>query len=680
MNPRVIILSILVFLQHIVAAQEPATATEQQLENLAEAGPGESEDDTRLLDLEPFRRNPLNLNTADAGELKQLRVISGLQIDNLIAYRERLGKLINIYELQAVPGWDIPTIKKVLPFITVTTVMHMRESIQKRFRGGEHSLLLRISQVPEKSAGYARGTTGTRYLGGPQHVLLRYRYTYKNLLQFGLLGDKDAGEPFFSKSQRLGFDFYSFHFFIRKTGVIQSLALGDFTVNMGQGLIQWQDLAFKKSAEITGIKRQSAVLQPYRSAGEFFFHRGIGLTLKKSKTESTVFASFRKLSANRVYDSIQHSSSISSFLSSGYHRSSDEMADRNSINQICFGINLQYKSRRWQAGLNGIFYRFSVPVQKREEPYNLFAIRGNKWYNLSLDYSYTYKNLHFFGEAATDPQLNTAFLNGILISVDPRVDLSLLYRNIQPAFQSINGNAFTENTYPSDEKGFYTGICLRPADGWRLEAYADIYRFPWLKYGADAPATGSDFLVQLTCNPDKRTEFYTRYRNGSKQTNETGASTVTHALVLLPRQNWRTQLSVQVNTAITLRNRIELLWYDHQGTHRENGFLIYSDLIYRPPLKNFGGTLRLQYFESDGYDSRIYAFENDVLYSFSIPAFSGKGFRYYLNLQYEMGRKWDFWVRWAQTIYQDKTSIGSGPDEIPGRRKSEIKIQLRRLF
>src|SRR6185503_7473909 len=101
-----------------------------------------------------------------------------------------------------------------------------------------------------------------------------YRYSYKNLLQYGLVGDKDAGEQFLKGAQHSGFDFYSFHLFARNVGVIQSLAIGDFTVNMGQGLIHWQGLAFKKSAATMSIKRQSAVLRPYNSAGEFYFHRG----------------------------------------------------------------------------------------------------------------------------------------------------------------------------------------------------------------------------------------------------------------------------------------------------------------------------------------------------------------------------------------------------------------------
>src|SRR6187549_883608 len=101
--------------------------------------------------------------------------------------------------------------------------------------------------------------------------------------------------------------------------MIQALAIGDFSVSMGQGLIQWQGLAFKKSADITGVKRQSATLRPYTSAGEFYFHRGAGITIKKGKIESTAFASIRKLSANFVADTSSSEEFISSFLTSGYH-------------------------------------------------------------------------------------------------------------------------------------------------------------------------------------------------------------------------------------------------------------------------------------------------------------------------------------------------------------------------
>jgi hypothetical protein len=664
----------------VLYGQEIPPAAEQQLENQTDVDQAETEDDAWLQDMEQFRKNPLNINVAEAEELKQLRIITDLQIASLISYRSLFGKFISVYELQAVPAWDVSTIKKILPFITVASPVSFANEAGKRLRDGEHSFLLRISQVLERSRGFDKSTSGTKYLGSPQRVFFRHRYNYKNLLQFGIAGDKDAGEQFFKGKQSKGFDFYSFHLFARKLGAIQSLALGDFTVNMGQGLIHWQSLAFKKSVDVMGVKRQSAVLRPYSSAGEFFFHRGAGITIKKGKMETTAFASVRKLSANFVADTVNNEDFISSFLTAGYHRTESELSDRNKLTQSTFGGNIAYKNNRWQVGVNGVYYHFSSPVQKRDEPYNLYAVSGDTWYNFSIDYSYTYKNLHFFGEAAADKDLDKAFINGLLLSVDPKVDISVVQRTIAAGYQSVNGNAFTENTYPTNETGLYIGASVRPAASWRIDAYADVFRFPWLKYLVDAPGSGKDFLTQVTFTPNKQTEIYSRFRYESKQANQPDNSTVTNFLVFLPRQNWRTQVSFKPNQFLTLRSRAEMLWYDKKGNNSEKGFLGFVDVGYKPMMSPFSGILRLQYFETDGYNSRLYAYENDVLYSYSIPAFFDKGFRYYFNVNYDLTRKLTLWLRWAQTLYPDKQSIGSGLDEIQGKRRSEMRLQVRLLL
>ena len=107
----------------IIVAQEIPISAEQQLENLTDATEEETEDDTYLQDLEQFRKNPINLNTADADELKQLRVLTDLQIVNLVLYRNLLGRFIHIYELQAVPAWDVFTIRKIIPFVVVDQII-----------------------------------------------------------------------------------------------------------------------------------------------------------------------------------------------------------------------------------------------------------------------------------------------------------------------------------------------------------------------------------------------------------------------------------------------------------------------------------------------------------------------------------------------------------------------------
>ena len=664
----------------LYAQESPVSTIEQQLENLTDIDQAETEDDSYHQQWERFRRNPLNLNTADESDLRELKILSGLQIANFLSYRKLFGKFISIYELQAVPSWDIQIIKKLVPFVTIADPINVADVLKKRFSEGDHTLSFRYSQVLEKSAGFEKTSTGTKYLGSPPRLFLRYRYIYKNLLQYGVVGDKDAGEQFFKGAQKYGFDFYSFHFFARKLGSVQALALGDFTVNMGQGLIQWQSLAFRKSVDILGTKRQSPVLRPYNSAGEFSFHRGAGITLQKGNLETTAFISYRKLSANFVADTVSNEEYITSFLNSGYHRTESEIAGRHKLGQLAFGGNIKYKGNNWHAGFNAIYFDFSSAVVKRQEPYNLYAISGKNWSNYSIDYSYTHRNLHFFGEAAVDKNFSKAFLNGLLISVDPRVDISFLHRNIHPQFQSNNGNAFTENTYPTNENGLYSGISIRPVSAWRFDAYVDVFKFPWLKYLVDAPSQGKDFLAQITYTPNKQLEVYTRYRSETKQGNQPDNNTAMNYIVSLPRQNWRTQISYRINQAFAVRSRAEILRYDKKGKNAENGFLTFFDVVYKPPLKNYSGNIRLKYFETDDYNSRIYAYENDVLFYYSIPAFYDQGFRYYVNINYNLNSNISFWLKWSQTLYQNVESIGSGLDEIPGSKKSEIRAMARVIF
>ena len=310
---------------------EPPPVVEQQLENLTQASDdAATEDDSYLQQLVQFIKDPINLNYADEGQLQELKVLSPIQISNLMLYRKLLGNFISIYELQAVPDWDIDLIKRIRPYITVSSKVDMFNSVASRLKNGRNTLLLRDIQTLEKSKGYLLNSSNATnfYPGSPQHVLVRYKYAFKNLLQYGVTGEKDAGEQFFKGAQRHGFDFYSAHFFMRNLGIIKSLAVGDFTVNFGQGLTQWGSLAFKKGPDVLNIKRQSDVLRPYNSAGEIAFNRGIGITLQKNNWEATGFASYRKVDANFNVDTLNFEDFVSSLQTSGYHRTASEVADK----------------------------------------------------------------------------------------------------------------------------------------------------------------------------------------------------------------------------------------------------------------------------------------------------------------------------------------------------------------
>lgn len=657
---------------------EPPPVVEQQLENLTQASDdATTEDDSYLQELVQYIKDPINLNYADKGQLQELKILTPIQISNLMLYKKLLGNFISIYELQAIPDWDVDLIRRLRPYIIVSNKVDVFNSIGSRLKNGRNTLLLRDVQILEKSKGYVLNSSNATnfYPGSPQHLLVRYKYTFKNLLQYGVTGEKDAGEQFFKGPQKKGFDFYSAHFFVRDLGIIKSLALGDFTVSLGQGLTQWGSLAFNKGAEVLNIKRQSDVLKPYNSAGEIAFNRGIGITLKKNKWEATGFVSYRKLDANFNVDTLNFEDFVSSLQTSGYHRTASEVADKGSQSQLTLGGNLAHSSDRLHIGINAVHYNFGHTITRPVYLYNAYALSGKTAGNYSIDYSYTYKNMHFFGEAATDEDLDKAVINGLLISVDSHVDMSFLYRNISRGYQSLYSNAFTENTYPTNESGFYAGISIAPSSNIRINAYADFYRFPWIKYRVDAPTSGTDYLVQLTYTPNKLAEIYIRYHTEKKAINYNPGGNPLNPVIAQPKQDLRAQFSYKLSSAFSFRSRVELSWFDKNADDAENGFLIYTDVLYKPIYKPFSGNIRLQYFETDGYNSRLYAYENDVLYGYSIPVFYDKGYRYYVNVNYDVSRKLALWCRFAQTIYPDKNIIGSGLDEIQANKKSEVTLQ-----
>ncbi len=672
---------LLLLLGHLslLAQQTETTTLEQQLEGLTEVSEDAStEDDSYQLVLQEYLAHPLDLNTVGEEQLNELRIITPQQAHNFLQYRTLLGPFISIYELQAVPGWDAETIAKTYRYFKVGTEKESAASLLRRFRGGEHSLLLRTGRTGPKSNEYKTDSTGVSdYAGSPQRLLFRYSYRYKNELQYGVTGEKDAGEQFFRSSQRQGFDFYSAHIFMRSNGFVKTVALGDFTVNLGQGLVQWQSLAFKKSGAVLQIKRQSAVLRPYQSAGEYNFYRGAGITVGRRKWQGTIFAAFRNTDATVRLDTLNGGDAyITSFQTAGLHRTRSELAARRSQGQLTLGGNISWRLGNFKGGFNMVHHQFKMPVIKDASPYNLYALRGRELTNYSAAYSYTYKNLHLFGELAMSGNKASAQVNGFLLSPASNVDISLLHRRISKHYQSLHANAFTENTNPVNESGWYAGISIRPVYQWQVDAYADLYRFPWLRYRADAPGGGRDYMIQATYKPGKMLEIYSRYRAETKGLNDAGTGAVLAPVVTRLRQNWRTHINWHFTRDALLRCRAEWVWYDKRGNTAEEGFLLYGDIVYSPLLKPYNITCRLQYFETGGYNSRLYAYENDVLYSYTIPAFYGKGTRLYFVVRHRLTSRLTCWIRAAYTKYDDNGLINRLLYTSRHSYSSEYKAQI----
>ncbi|MBU6157641.1 MAG: hypothetical protein KGP35_01300 [Bacteroidetes bacterium] len=625
-------------------AQETELA-ELPAEQWAEREAASTEDESMLQQYQEYLQHPLDLNEADPEALSHFSWITPLQSANFFQYRQVNGSLIDIYELQSIPLWDITMIKALLPYVTIGIRSYRKQEWKSRWREGTNTLLFRMAYAPVDPV-FANKQSA--YPGGSERSMMRYKYQYKNLLQYGILGEKDAGEAWFKGAQRYGFDFYSAHLFIRKYGIIESFALGDYTVSLGQGLLMRQTIAFGKTTEVMQIKRAGSVLRPYHSAGEFLFQRGIGLTLSKGHWSATGFFSFRKTDASITDDSIQQVRFFSAINTSGLHRTPAEQSIKGSLPLFTAGGNVNYRTGSFNIGLNGVHYDLgNVEQRKAAKLYNLYSFYGNRYTNISADGSFTRSNLHVFYEMALHQFRYPAVVAGMLMSLHSKVDFSCLYRNISPAYQSLMGDAFTEQTLPSNEKGFFSALRLRPRHDWLINSYYDFYQFPWLRYRVDAPSDGTDKMIQISRTVRRKINYSFRYRDEQKWINTPSENGKMSGLQQERKYSWRFQAEMKLNRAITIRQRIEMITCQTEIKPATEGVLLLLDFIYQPLMQPVAFNLRWQYVDTDNYDTRIYAYEKDVLYQFSVPAFYGTGYRCYANMRVKINKGLQVWARAA---------------------------------
>jgi len=683
-----LILLTALFLSHLMAK---AQALEDQLikdliESIAENLP-EDYDLSELQDrLTYYRKYPINLNQTSSEELKTLVFLSPLQISNLFEHISKNGKLIDLLELQSIAEFDLPTIERLMPFVTLDrTALMDKITAANLAKYGNNDLIMRYGRVLEKSKGYT-DLPGSRYLGTPDRYLLRYRYTYANRVSAALVMEKDAGEYLFKNAKPASHffpsnytDFMSAHVAVLNTGRFKKIVLGDYTMQFGQALTLWSGFAFGKSPDVTGVVKRDVGLRPSTSTNEFAFLRGIATTVNVFKNiDVSVFASHRKLDAALSMNN-DGEQTLSTINETGLHRTANEIRNKNSVEQIVYGGVLAYKTNALNVGVLGHHTSFNRLFVPGPSLYQNFNFAGKELTNVGAYYSYTYRNFYFFGEFAQALNAGLAYVNGALVSLSSTVSAVVMHRNYQKNYHNFFNQATAEASEAINEKGFYAGLNINPSRHWSIQVYADYFKFPWLRFRVDAPSEGYELLGQLTFTPSKTFTAMLRFKSEVKQQNTNLVVSYNH-LDNVKRENYRAEVKWVIGKSFGFQNRLEVVQYKKGEISSEFGYLAYQDVNYRPLSSKISGNIRVAYFNTASYDSRIYAYEDDVLYNFTFGLYNGKGLRGYANLKYKLAKKLDVWSRYAIFHYQNVSTVGSGLDEIQGQVKSEIRLQIRYQF
>ena len=644
-------------------AQDPMVQkiVEDLLESTGENMSDETDFQEILDDLIWLKQNPILINTGTSEELMRLHLLSSLQIDKLISFRQKTGTIYSIYEMASIDGFTQDVLQKIEPFISFGS-----EAKTPAKKGASDDLFLRSS----RSFSYKSQSGSTDNEGSPERYYLRFRHTSANL-EYGFVAEKDPGEAFFNQSNKLGFDYNSAFVNFKVGKADNRIFAGDYHVRFGQGLAAWQGFSMGKSVETTQIFRSDQAISSYSSSDENLFFRGLA---GKFKYRNLIFSPF--ISVNRIdasVDTLDRNPYFGAFQTSGYHRTTSEIAGENAISQFTVGGHASYTYERWVFGVTTVYNRFNIEMIRDDEPYNQFLTGGKENLVAGFDWKGSVKNLYVYGEAAISANSGKALLAGVMLKPAPNAELSLVYRNINKTYFSYFSNAFTESSRINDEHAIYFGLKFFPAPKWIVCAYADLFRNKWIKYTTAAPSIGTEFMSQVSYNPSRQTSFYLKFFQEEKDQKEISGMLKYNASQIIHR--FRLNYVQILNEQISLKSRVELSYYSKLTS--EKGFLVLQDIVYKPLNKPYTMNGRLSYFKTDGYNSRLYAFENDVLYSFSIPALYGNGIRTFFNIQYKFTSNFCLWIKFATTHqFAQKGTV----EIVDSSTSSDLKIQLRYLF
>jgi hypothetical protein len=644
---------------------------------------------TVFQDLIDLYENPLNLNDARREDLDKFRFLTTYQIANWWEYLEKYRPVYSPFELAMIKGFDEETVRSLMPFISFNpSTLKARITAKQFFKGAKNELFIRYGRTLQRAAGYAinEADPASGFLGSPDAFFVRYRFRYKDKFSMGFTADKDPGEPFFQGAQKMGFDFYSAHVFVRDVSFFKQIAVGDFKAQFGQGLVFWTGLAFGKSAFVSNLNRNGSGISPFTSVNESLFLRGGGITLNPMKgLDVTLFSSYKNLGGifAGASDSLADADlEITSLPAVGLHRTQNEISRRRNVSEWISGGNISYRTGRLKLGVTALYTKLGASLNPPDELYRRYEFQGRELGNAGLHYQYVFRNFSFFGEGAWSSNGGWAVVNGIQANPVTFLSVNIYHRYFSNRYTAFYSAAISESAQRSGEQGFYFGLDCKPAAGVALSGFMDIFQFSWLRYQTNSPVSGYDVMGQAAFRPSRRLDFYLRYRLRSKPRNVSGDLPDPGIKPVEERETGRLRfhLNWQYSARWRFQSRFEWVRFKRETKPSENGYLGYLDVSYSALKKPLSLHARFEVFHTDGFDTRLYAYESDVLYFYSFVPLYDKGFRTYLAARWEIGPNLDVWFKVANTAFSGKEFLGSGNAEIRGRNRTDMRVQVRVKF
>ena len=615
-----------------------------------------------LCDLE---QHPIDINTATREQLLQLPFLNEHQVEDIQAYIYYNREMKTTGELAMIESIDYTTRCLLTHFIYCGEKQTpATPNLKNILKYGKNDLTATASIPFYKRKGDKEGYLGYQYAHS-----IRYNFTYSNQLRIGVLGTQDAGEPFFANRNSMGYDHYSFYAEAHRMGRLKSAVVGRFRASFGMGLVMGDGYNTGKMTTLAALGNSRAYglkTHTTRSAGNSLQGAGATITIAKGLDVSG-FASYRKADAT-LADS---GATISTILTNNYHRTQTEMDKKNNISETTAGANVSFFKNGIHFGATTSYTAYSKDLAPNTSAaYRKYYPAGNNFWNISADYSYTGPVVTFNGETATGGCGAIATINTLSVTPAENVTLMALQRFFGKKYYSMHSSCMSEGGRVQNENGVFLGAQWRPTRKIKLTAYSDYAYFAAAKYQATVSSQAWDNLIQAQYTTDML-QITARYRIKMREYDNSEAN------ALLAKTTQRVHTAASYNLGKWRAGATADIAYSHFESN-SMGWTVGASAGYNAKKIKFSANAT--YFDTDDYESRIYAYEQSVLYSYAYQTFSGRGWRLAATARASIGQNVTLAAHLGTIHYLDRDTISSGMQQIDSPTKTDLQMQLKWKF
>ena len=639
---RAFAISTLLLLLVLTAGAQNQRPWEQLLTETLTADDVEADDWEDTYDmLCQLEEQPLNLNTASREQLEALPFLSALQVEALMDYLYRYGPMKSMNELKMIRQLDYTQTELLRHFAYVGDERASQfPALADILQHGQNELMGSLSLPLYKRKGDRNG-----YLGYPYRHWLRYQYAYRDYVRMGVVGAQDAGEPFFADRNKAGYDFYSYYLQVRRLGCIENVVVGKYKLSAGMGLVVNNSFSLGKLAMLQQLGRNTSTVRPHASRTQSGYMQGAAATLRLSPCwQLTSALSYRALDATLNGDGTARTIDVD-----GYHRTPAEMERKNNTHAADALVRVACRYGGLHAGATALYTHLDRQLQPNTATlYRRHTAQGSDFVNVSADYGYLHPRFALSGETAVNRDGALATLNSLSVQAADGLTLMPLQR-----FFSYRYTALYART-----------VCLQ------LQAYTDYAYFPWPRYQVSQASHAWDNLLSASYTHGDWT-VSGRYRLHLRQKDDDAKQALDNYT------EHRARLALDWNGG-SLGTTTQADVVSTGSSQREWGYMLSQALNgqwHRLKLSLNGG-----YFCTDSYEARLYVYERGPLYAFSFPAYFGEGLRLALMTNVYAGKQLTLTAKAGYTHYFDRSTIGSGLQEINSSSMTDLSFQLRWRF